>query len=68
MAPAETTAKPERPEPPKVDDRTKTAQNPSTDPASADCQQSIDPDMEKSLGEVSPNGEYVSNGAPMKYR
>jgi len=59
MAPAETTANPEHPEPPKVDDKTETAQNSSTDPASADCQQSIDPHMEKSLGECSPGWEYV---------
>lgn len=68
MAPAGTTAKPEQPEPPKVDDKTKTAQNPSTDPASADCQQSINPEKEKSLGEVSPNWEYASNGALIKHR
>jgi len=68
MAPTETTAKPKQPEPPKADDKHETAQNPSTDPASADCQQSIDPKMEKSLGEVSPNWEYASNGALIKHR
>jgi len=60
MAPTETTAKPKQPEPPKVDDKPETAQNPSLDP-------STDPAMEETLRATPSSLEYVSNGALIKH-
>jgi len=61
MAPAETTAKPKQPEPPKVDDKPETAQQSSPD-------QSTDPAMEETLRATPSNLEYVSTRAQIKYR
>ncbi|KAH7393708.1 hypothetical protein BKA64DRAFT_710037 [Cadophora sp. MPI-SDFR-AT-0126] len=63
MAPTETTAKPKQPESSKVDDKTETAQNPSTDPATTGhLQQTVskaseltDPAMEETLRVASPS-------------
>jgi len=68
MAPVETTAKPEQPEPPNVDHKPETVQNSSTDPATTGHQQagSIDPAMAKSLA-TSLSWEYVFKGAQIKH-
>ncbi|PVH71032.1 hypothetical protein DL98DRAFT_660883 [Cadophora sp. DSE1049] len=63
MAPTEKTAKPKQPEPPKVDDKSKTAQNPSTDPSTAGHLKQAasgsgnltDPAMEETLRASSPS-------------
>lgn len=76
MAPAETTAKPEQPEPPKVDHKPETAQHPSTDPATTEhlqrtvskASELTDLAMKETLGATSPSWEYVSNGALIKHR
>ncbi|KAH6694385.1 hypothetical protein BKA61DRAFT_683703 [Leptodontidium sp. MPI-SDFR-AT-0119] len=57
MAPTETAGKPKQPEPPKVDDKPETAQNPSLNPSTADHLQQTtgrssnltDTDMEETL-------------------
>ncbi|PVH68185.1 hypothetical protein DL98DRAFT_522906, partial [Cadophora sp. DSE1049] len=68
MAPPEMTAKPKQPEPPKVDDKPETAQNPSTDPATTGhLQQAVDtpseltdPAMEETLRVTSPSWDERS--------
>ncbi|PVH70296.1 hypothetical protein DL98DRAFT_521711 [Cadophora sp. DSE1049] len=63
MAPTGTTAKPKQPEPPKVDHKPETAQNPSTDPATtghlqrtvSKASELTDPAMEETLRVTSPS-------------